>query len=240
MPMLSTTRHTDIVQDYLPFRDQYGLTQPEGTTSQNGLRFTAEYVRALVRAGSLQPERHRIIKAVRRCEIVPGLYRRSPDNNGDQEGPDDYHGLALISYYLDPDISRDILRYGRRERWLGIIPKYIFNNVNPGKWSGSAWMGRQPALIAMHKVVAGERVGFLESIWIMGTILASDEQQDSFVLTWMLAIIMANRWWYVDWAIGKWQRKLKFNYALGIGQVSEEFFGHPHPNGKWLREDYGP
>ncbi len=244
---------SSITKDYERFTDVHGLVQADsdgvrGKTSDNGIRFTAQYVRALCRSGMMTRQiEHRIMSTLSNCVELPGLYNRYPGASHRQESHDDYRGLALISFYTKSGIAQRILQHGRRHRFFG-IPLYYYNNTDTKqkptlaelrKKSNNAFLFRFPSLVAMLKVAAGEKLRWYHKLWVFWDIHTSSNEQDSFVFMWMLAIMMKDQSWYIDSATKAWQQRLRQNYIGGIGEVLVDYYGHQHPDGKWLLEDYG-
>lgn len=95
--------------------------------------------------------------AIAACQIEPGLFKRSP-TKADQEGVDDYIGIAAYSRYARGPFARNILNYGQSHAW-------IFNNEVPGKFSWSSWFGRMPQVIAHFYYCAGLDPGFFRSLY---------------------------------------------------------------------------
>jgi hypothetical protein len=115
----------------------------------NGLLYTSQGC-VIMQLRKVDYDRKAIASTIASCEVKPNLFRRSPTNPQDQEGPDDYIGLgALAGVCGFHDIARDILEYGNS----GQVP-YTYNNVEPGKFTGGSWMGRFPAMIIHWKMAA--------------------------------------------------------------------------------------
>ncbi len=227
--------------DYAKFTDRFGLVQPEGNTSDNGLRFTAQFVRALHLAGKLDTLAcTEIVEIVKRCEIRPGLFRRAPNNNV-QQSHDDYRGLAVISHYCDHSISRRILARGREAP----IP-YWFDTVDPDEFKAKKifrkhmhpWLGRFPSMIAMHKKVVGESLSCTHLRWVKGDILKFSLEQDGIVFVWMLRIILG-KIKSLEEPFNEWEYNVSMEYPDGVGEVLEEYYNHKHADGTWLKGDFG-
>lgn len=140
------------------YSDQWGLITPyPATSSGNGLLYLGEAMVLLKTLGIYKPtDKTWFQNSVQVCEVEPGLLRRSPANT-DQEGPDDYVGVAAGSALVDPTIAQKILVYGQTHDVtideptrnqvtnailaegaalsgldLTIPLKYVYNNVRPG------------------------------------------------------------------------------------------------------------
>lgn len=184
------------------YLDEYGLYQDTiGNHSGNSLLFTAHYALALLKNGQLtHVEADELSKALKSCELEPGLFQRHPTSFvGDQEGIDDYIGASAASFYVNldhffPDTrtnAKEILDFGRsgRYKFFGIEIPYYYPNHDPYKTSfnARAWLGRYPALIAHLKFCAGEYVNSLLFIyWAASIILGlfqNLENKDSRLLS---------------------------------------------------------
>ena len=114
----------DAMDSIRPYIDSNGLVSPDGHISQNGIRFTCEWVEAL-QSSNIAAWEHmdRLRIRVMECEKEPGLFNRTPGGN-EQEQWDDY--IALCATFKD--VARRVMLYGKAHSWN-------FNNVNPGKFT---------------------------------------------------------------------------------------------------------
>jgi hypothetical protein len=150
---------TQAREEFARYTNRFGLIDNDeslrGGNSGNALLFHAHYVWTLNRRGWWSSEDRAITKGcVQKCQIEPGLFRRSQHGLGfsdDQEGPDDYVGLISMTG-ADPwfQFAQDFLRYGRGVKvaigpalrlgghpilatllgWIRL--RYVFNNRLPG------------------------------------------------------------------------------------------------------------
>jgi hypothetical protein len=228
---------TDAIEiDLLHWRDKWGLTTAnrELKPSANGLRFTAESL-YICKKYDLPKTVMTLIDSMKSCQKTPGLYMRTPDNYFGQEGPDDYHGVALASFLYDPSMAREVLAYGQNT-----FPTYYYKNSDKAKLL-SPWLGRMPQLIAALKWAAGYEPTEFEKLYWMGVITASafDKQQDSKMLSWALCKIAEGREKRIDRVIAFWRNKFRRHYPYGAGQVMGKYFGNPnHPSAKYLIGDH--
>lgn len=230
----------DVIEAYRSRIDEHGLVQPDGGTSHNGIRFTAEYVVALVRCDDQIPkeEAKRILTAIKSCQAEPGLYHRFPGAFTLQEGPDDYVGLGLISYYLNTNIADEILAYGKKT-----LPRYNFNNINPGKFNKSAWLGRQGQLICHLYYGSTQDPPWYLRLWhrlaVLKSAFGEKDDQDNWVLTWMLVKIMPDG--YLNNLVKMiWINRFKKHHPKGIGQVLCDYFNQTtHPHSTYLDGEFG-
>jgi hypothetical protein len=145
------------------YKDRWGLVHPApGEITGNGLCFTAEAIvilqrRRILTAGDVESYR----KAIAGC-VEGGLVFRHPQHwREDQEGPDDLYGIAVACIALGiRDIPRQILDWGRTHHftkyWIPI--PYYYKNSKPqdDTTDGRAWLGRQPGLVGLLELAAGE------------------------------------------------------------------------------------
>jgi hypothetical protein len=234
-----------IQSDYAKHTNKWNLVdadlQPEDKSrvSDNPIRFTAQFVRALHINGKLGiQECAEITAAIRECEKYPGLYDRYPFREK-QESHDDYRGLAVISYYCDRTISERILYYGRSQQI-----RYTYDNTSDAKFShllqkeDNPWLGRFPSMIAMHKIVIGERLNCVYLKWLKRDINGSSLTQDGLVFIWMLRLVMGHIPELKE-AFDEWELRVRTVYPDGVGQVLEAYYGHKHPDGIYLKGDFG-
>lgn len=171
----------DVVTDFSKYEDKHGLIQPGiGIGSYNGLLYTSIAV-VLLRKHGQDDAALRYILNMKKCQspLDPGLYNRTPEGIGGQEGPDDYIGICAASRAL----AFQVVDYGRRNLWN-------FNNVSPGTFSLKSWLGRQPGLVAHMLYGANQLPGaFRRFSWAVGILLsagAKPTNQDIWMLSWLL------------------------------------------------------
>lgn len=180
-------------EDFKPYFNPMGLVDDErakrGENSGNSLLFHAHYLWALKAAGFYDfVDGVLAVRAIKRhCEIVPGNYRRAGVRFSfwnDQQGPDDFIGLASLSA-LDSRIpfAADILWYGRTVRvalstaWVeakapwwgklfgGLKLSFVFNtnalnslrHRDGDRPDFGAWLGRFPQFRAHLKFCNREK-----------------------------------------------------------------------------------
>lgn len=251
-----------IKTDFLPYTDSFGLIQPDGNgTSGNGILYTAEYVAALVHANDLDSqEKQRLISVLESCEKQPGLLWRAPLNKDDQEGPDDYVGIGYTAKFLNhPDIAKRIVEYGRvgvkeydpsaedegKRFWSKVIYKIlslfgnktvknVWNNANPGKFTLSAWLGRQLNLMAHLKFAANIDPSCIEKlVWclaILKDLFEKKSNKDSWVLSWLAVKTAKNKSFICDVVGSIWIWKFKRTWKNGMGELLGSYFNNiNHP-----------
>lgn len=229
-------KRVEFIKDFNPFIDKYGLVTPDGKPCGNGIRYTAECVVAAFDNKVLDSTmKMGIFDCITDCQLSPGLFKRHPEHT-DQEGPDDYIGLGTISHFLGyKNIARSILKYGRTHKYFGVL-KYVYNNVDPNKFSMSAWLGRMPQLICHLQFAAGEDPSLFKKIWWCGSVLNSlrvpSTDQDAFALTWHLVRVAEGKSKLCDFIINIWRKRQKHN----ISEILSDYFNNQfHPLVKWLK-----
>lgn len=172
----------DIREAYQAYTNPMGLVDnhpKDDSNSGNCILYHAHYLWVLCQWGILREVDQVIAYGViqRALQIEPGLYRRAEPGRpycNDQIGPDDLIALASMSL-IGPEahsFAKDLLQYGRQKPvslapwWLKWIKfHYVYNNVMPGtllknegtELNFSAWLGRQPQLIAHFQFCAREK-----------------------------------------------------------------------------------
>lgn len=237
---------------------------PAGT-SGNGLLYTAQAVVAYHDNDELTyPKMLLFEEAFMACEKEPGLMNRAPEGKDDQEGPDDYVGCGLMSSYADDgSLARRILAYGNKRCstfdpaaedeskrfWSRIVYyvlrvlnfgrgiRYVYNNSNPGKFTLSAWLGRQPGLIAHLKIAAGIKPTILERlVWCVSLLGIPDKtHHDSWILSWCRVRSWRKRGLPEKLAVWWWSRNFKKVWG-NPGDLLADYFKNPsHPNAVYLK-----
>jgi hypothetical protein len=231
LPTLPVAAQNLTWDTWAPYRDRFGLIHsvPVDKTTQdpstnNGLLYTAEAC-VIMQLRRVSYDRSAIASTIASCEVKPGLFRRSPTNPQDQEGPDDYIGLgALAGVCGFHDIARNILAYGSG----GGLP-YNYNNVEPGKFTAGSWMGRFPAIIIHWKIAAGEQPSTFEfAIW-SGALeysarnnMNADSPQDPWLQSWLMVLTYQTsgfRSAVADAAVKDWWDLLNRRWPGGIKQA---------------------
>lgn len=119
---------------------------PSGTIkgSGNGIMYTSEFYIMLAKYLQLtDQDKIDFANKIEQCIRPEGMLCRVPiAQNSEQEGPDDLYGV------LDACMALGNTTIPRKFLWC--IIKYLgfLNNVNPGKWTASSFLIRQPQLFA--------------------------------------------------------------------------------------------
>lgn len=226
--------------------DAHGFVQDRtdgtrGITSGNGWVYTAAAAFALFRRGELQIHdalymRDLFGKCWKRDEDgrpIVGLLTRAP-GHPKQESQEDYiAAFALCRLFGLYDIAEAMFDYGQKRHLL--VCKYVYNNEAPGKFSGSAWMGRFAPFVAHVYYCRGLNPPALYAWrWRKELEAAGDDdrtpeskpKEDERILAW-LKVCCAPRTKENAEAIEHWKRELRADYPGGIPQVfAEHFTGH--------------
>jgi len=231
-----------ILLEFKNYMDSYGLVHPEpNTISHNGIRFTVEYAAACARLGLLSTDvKNQIFLSIQACEKLPGLYQRHPiEHQRSQEGPDDYVAIGLLAKLLGASfIAERLINYGKQNG-------FVFNNIHPGKFTLSSWLGRQPQLIAHWYFAAGKKAPlFHRMVWVATILMASRakrEDQDAWILSWMLVKASVDSSSFtVNVARRAWIKSFKKAWPGGVGEVLGDYFNNKdHPSAKYLIGEFG-
>lgn len=237
--------------------DHNGLVSPsKGGSSGNGVMYSSEFICLLEANGELTGAvAASWITPLTRCFVEVGLLARDPKNEAEQEGPDDYIALAAAACAInraikplgmDWPIANDVLRYGLRH--FG-----NFNNKQPGKFSWSSWLWRQPQLIAAYMAAAVKRTWYARLFfWIIaqpfyfvaaGSIAVSCRKAalgdaDSRRLAWSLIQSTAPVSWMVRLAARGWYARLYADYEDGMKGAYAYYYEPGHPFHTYAKDGY--
>lgn len=213
-----------------PYREpEYGLVglvpNPPKHSTDNALLFHATLISLLT------PEEREIEKpvfeaAVLACEFVPGRYGRYP---GDTENDawDNLVGIAYASYVLDLPFAADIYQYGHTTGW-------VWNNADPGKWTGASYLGRYPTFIPFLKTAA--KAGGLNpfaQMMVSGGYLSNWFEEKAAtsgrLLLRLQAECLCHHGPISDAGIHVWKKRMKQLYPGGYRELMGIYFGQDHP-----------
>lgn len=230
--------------DMLPYRDADGLVVPNGegcsptqyNVSGNGVLYTGEYVLLMRLNGELNDsDRKDYRDVIEACmPVEKGLLSRSPTHS-DQEGPDDYIGLAVGAWATgNNDLAEAVITYGKKHYGF-------FNNENPGsyyhkdgRFNWSALLIRQPQLIGIMYYAANRVPPFLIRLYLAIGILISGRNKplsdsDARILAWLVINVVDNRCWMIKIAARVFTNRLLKQYDRGMTDVISYYFQDPHP-----------
>lgn len=229
------------------FLDADGLVSPNPCSpitrnaSNNGICYTGEYFTLLELTG----ENYTIgpfIETMKHCQRTLGVLSRSPINDSDLEGPDDYYGFLSGCYFAPArTLALDSLKYG--------VHNYgAFNNLNPGHFQWAVMLWRQPQLLAMN-IWAAECIPFIYrgffklamlplTLYVATSIGVScigkkqTDGADSWRLTWLLVQLAERNSWICRLASKLWYKRLD-NVWGGMAGVAKNYYhglpGEDHP-----------
>lgn len=234
--------------EILPYIDAVGLVSPNlpvpvtGRASGNGVCYTSEYYILLNKNGELKDQDRTAFAAkIGSCIDSNGLLNRAQaGTDPDQEGPDDYLGVLSACKSLgNTEIPRQFLK---------AVFKYqgFLNNSNPGKWTLSSFLIRQPQLLAC--MVAAAFPSFNNPLHLFSRLLAAP-------LFFVSAVIIATNCMFTDpsdtdsrrlgwhvwqtlkpvsltcWLAGKiWEKRLFRDFgAYGMLRVAAIYYQKNHP-----------
>ena len=103
-----------MISDFNSIKDKYGLISDNlnKRTTGNGLMYTAEWAWQLneeflnghITKDDFEKERESIRTAYSKCEVMDGHYARTPDMGFGHNAVDDYFGIGLTSFCLNPEM----------------------------------------------------------------------------------------------------------------------------------------
>lgn len=221
-----------IIEDYSLWRNKYGLQENNklGHTSQNPVRWTAQYLVALIMY-SYGKNYSPVEEFDRIKSIIPfkerGLLLRDPSSL-EQDSIDNYIAVGFIASVISLQIAKDILDYGSKH--------LRFYCTNGFTWKG--YLGRFPQLFAHLKWALGQEPNWFERMaWYLSVYIgANSTSQDSKILTWFLILVSEDENNITKWLSKRFKQKLREQYPHGIGQVLKEYYHDQddHPDVKYL------
>lgn len=173
--------NTPLLSQFQPYTDQWGMitNNNQGNPTGNGNLFMAHYVYGLVSTNQINDqEKQRIIKVYTNNFSQSGLLCRTPNFPGDRQAQDDLYGLMGAEALLCPKnraMTKAIYNYGKQsaskeidsnepdqstqKRIFWTIKlltfgrcRWVWNNVEPGKFDDISWLGRFPAFLAVMQM----------------------------------------------------------------------------------------
>lgn len=251
--------NTVVLPEFQVYTDQYGLITDnnQGNSSGNGLLYTAHYVIGLMAKGLMtEAERQRLIAVFAECEKTPGLFVRSPAQTG-YEAQDDIVGIMgaeakLEGWKSKRTMTDDICNYGETtnadkldpsdttslSKWvlrlLNVIPgknKWVFNPVNPGTFSTSAWLGLHREVIATMWMGSGQSPGLFNWLYWAGSMLTLTKNSDNnaYILAMHSGWAVEGHGWLTNLVVGRVQAKVKAKYGDFGGLLATYFQDQNHP-----------
>lgn len=220
-----------VLEAYAHYLDPNGLVSSSSSgvlnaapISGNNIRFTCEYMK-LLPPGSA--EYYRVGKALIDCQVELGLLARDKNNSLGQQSFDDT--ICALSVSKGAAFPKNFVIYGKKHWWC-------FNNLNPGKWSWDAFLGRNPALIAQAYEAAGKGNLLTKAIIALAGIFAAfSTSQDGKMLSYMMLDTLPPN--SLRWIKMLWNYKLKKQYGDGmLGAVLHAYhIDKKHPSIKFYQ-----
>jgi hypothetical protein len=221
----------EIATEWPLYTDRYGLIHTvrvaDGEPSTgNSLLTTAEacIVMRFNKMSLDKAHKDKIVDALERSQVKPGLFGRGPTKRNDENAHDDYWGLGALDAICGfSGVARRILDYGRggdqpsgstvlaidRAGFASVADKikqcktipYNYNNVHPGVFARPyhSWFGRYPALITHLKGAADEKLSPDElGVWAASLINDTNNMGDDpgrWLVSW-IQVITYQMWKY--------------------------------------------
>lgn len=237
----------NIIDDYKPYHCPCGcglIQDKPGNISGNGIRYTAEYVLALIKDNmSLEP--------VLTCEELDRVGNDMAEYTeyntatqqwylprhrdkylrvtklGEPTSIDDYVAAVFIDDWCETGFSGELLRNGPRQNC-------IFSPFTEPKY----FLGRFPQLFCIANWVNGTKPSPMQELFWMLSVFqgALHKGQDEKVLSFFLIEIGKGRRWVFKPLVFFWKKQLKKHYGEGgLGEVLKRYYNNPnHPSVKWL------
>jgi len=257
-----TQQNTCQLPAFQAYTDVYGMitNNNQGISTDNGNLYTAHYAYGLVSTNQLsQAEGQRILNVYSKNFSQPGLLCRTPIFPGDRQAQDDLFGLMGAEALLSPNhrfMTRAIYEYGKisasgidsTEQYQGAQSRafcaikiltlgrcrWVWNNIEPGKFDEESWLGRFPALIAVMQMSLKETVNPFFWTWWAGSALysawfgnSSDNNGDCLILQGSLAAQGYGK--ITNWVCGQIHKGIKRKYG-SVGNLMQAYFADPnHP-----------
>ena len=234
-----------------------------GSSTGNGNLFMAHYAFGLYANSVLiDTEKARITQVYLNNMREPGLLNRLPQANDWRQAHDDLVGLMGADALMNPDrsqrvLTKSIYEYGKnakidgidtdpsranQNKWayyalkvlgLGNV-KYVWNNVQPGKFHVGSWLGRRMEVIATMQMATGKWVNpFFWLYWavsMMQIVLKPNKSyQDGYTLRFHSALACEGFGPITNWICKKARLAIARDFG-DFGLLLGAYFGKPqHP-----------
>jgi len=251
-----------LLPQFQPYTDQYGMitNNNQGLSTDNGNLFTAHYVYGLVSTNQVNDrERQRILSVYANNFSQSGLLCRTPNFPGNRQAQDDIYGLMGAEALLSPKLrvlTRSVYEYGlksacgidsndvfqssqKRIYWaLKILTlgrcRWVWNNIQPGKFDTASWLGRFPAFIAVMRMSLREPINpFMWLWWAVSCLYSawtgdeSDNNGDCLILQGSLAA--QGYGFLTNWVCKQIHKGIKRKYGSAGGLMATYFQNPKHP-----------
>src|SRR5690606_29605290 len=94
--------------------------------------------------------------------------------------------------------------------------KYAYNNLNPGGFTLSAWLGRQLPLIIHLKIAAQENINIFEKLVWEIAVNSEKKKHDDWALTWAMCKVAEGTDPIMDETIKKFRKRFAEKYPHGM------------------------
>ena len=264
-----TKQNTCQLSQFQPYTDQYGMitNNNQGLSTDNGNLFTAHYVYGLFATNQIsEDEKQRILNTYANNFSQNGLLCRTPSFPGNRQAQDDIYGLMGAEALISPNhrvLTRTIYEYGKvsakgidstepyqgaqtRAFWaIKVVTlgrcRWVWNNIEPGKFDEASWLGRFPAFLAVMQMSLREWVNPLSWLYWTATSLRSawygdksDNNGDCLMLQGALAAQGYGR--LTNWVCGQIHNGIKRKYGSAGGLMLAYFADPNHPLVELLKD----
>ncbi len=247
---------------FQPYTDKFGMitNNSQGLSTDNGNLFTSHYVYGLFATNQVtDQEKQRILNVYANNFSQSGILCRTPIWPGNRQAQDDIFGLMGAEALISPNhrvLTRSIYEYGKvsakdidsteadqgaqtRAFWaIKILTlgrcRWVWNNIEPGKFDEDSWLGRFPAFLATMQMSLRERVNPFNWLWWAITCLynawfgnQSGNNGDCLILQSSIACQGYGR--LTNWICKQIHKGIKRKYG-SAGGLMLAYFGDPnHP-----------
>ncbi len=251
-----------LLPQFQPYTDQFGMitNNSQGQSTDNGNLFTAHYVYGLFSTNQItDQEKQRILNVYASNFSQSGMLCRTPLFPGSRQAQDDLYGLMGAEAQISPNhraLTRSIYEFGKisakgidstepyqfSQKWQYFVIRFltfgrcrwVWNNIEPGKFDNASWLGRFPAFIAVMQMSLREWVNpFSWLVWAGTSLysawygLSSGNNGDCLMLQGSLAAKGYGR--LTDWVCGQIHVGISKKYG-SAGGLMQAYFANPnHP-----------
>jgi hypothetical protein len=241
--------------------DQHGYMTDNslGHAQGNGALFTGHYVYGLHVNGKLTDKEIARIKAVYADHFMePGLLGKSTEFFRDRQAQDDMFGLMGAEALMCPDpkdrkMTQAMYEYGKKSaeglesnynerdekvyKWLKILTfrrRWVWNNIEPGKFKSDSFLGRFPNLVATMQMASGKMVNPFLWVWWAATMLQlvyfpNKTYHDGYTLRFHAALACEGYGRLTNWVCKKVRGAIARDYG-DFGKLLGAYFQKPeHP-----------
>lgn len=264
-----TPINTTLLPQFQSWTDVYGMTTNNnwGGSTDNGNLYTAHYVYGLFQTYEItDQEKQRILQVYTNNFSQPGILCRTPNFAGNRQAQDDMYGLMSVEALLTPNdrkMTKSIYGYGlksavgidstepfqgaqTRAYWaIRILTfgrcRWVWNNIQPGKFDEASWLGRFPAFLAVMQMSLRERVSLFNwTYWAVSCLwdfcfgTTKDNNGDCLILHGTIAAKGYGP--LTDFICSLVHKNIKRKYG-SVGGLMSDYFQNPlHPLCQLLKD----